>query len=543
MKRLMFQFVIIVFSMAGVWLPTEYASGRKASNILPTPTPELPRVTLNTDYVPSKGQVIAVGENGDFQAALNRAMPGDVITLKAGAVFKGNFTLPAKKGTSWIVIRSSTPDADLPPPGTRLSPKQAAMLPKIVTPNSDGAILTAPGAHHYRLLGLEISVQSGVKTNYGIIKLGDGSNAQRSLEQVPTDLVIDRCYVHGNPTGDISRGIALNSARTAIINSYISEIHGVGLDTQAICGWNGPGPFQIVNNYLEAAGENFMLGGADPKIANLIPSDIEFRRNHLFKPLSWKSGDSSYAGTHWTVKNSFELKNAQRILVEGNVIENNWADGQEGFAIVIKSVNQEGSAPWSVTRDVTFVNNIVRHSGAGVNLLGRDPNQPGDVMQRVLIANNLWEDIDGSHWGKTHGRFLQISGAPEVVVDHNTVFHTGAVITTYDVPSQNFVFTNNLCAHNEYGVKGDGTAPGSNTLNKYFPGAVFAGNVLSGGSNASYPKGNFFPKSLAEVCVLDRNGGDLRFTLLKPYKAQGTDGKDFGCDLVTLLNATNGVIQ
>ena len=44
-------------------------------------------------------------------------------------------------------------------------------------------------------------------------------------------------------------------------------------------GWNGPGPFLIENNYLEAAGENVMFGGSDPSIANLVPSNITIRRN------------------------------------------------------------------------------------------------------------------------------------------------------------------------------------------------------------------------------------------------------------------------
>ena len=44
-----------------------------------------------------------------------------------------------------------------------------------------------------------------------------------------------------------------------------------------------------MNNYLEAAGKNFMLGGASPKIPNLIPADIEFTGNHLYKPLAWRT--------------------------------------------------------------------------------------------------------------------------------------------------------------------------------------------------------------------------------------------------------------
>ena len=59
----------------------------------------------------------------------------------------------------------------------------------------------------------------------------------------------------------VQRGISLNGADITISNSHISEIHGRGYDTQAICGWNGPGPFRIINNYLEAAGENVMFGG------------------------------------------------------------------------------------------------------------------------------------------------------------------------------------------------------------------------------------------------------------------------------------------
>src|SRR5262249_55163695 len=104
------------------------------------------------------------------------------------------------------------------------------------------------------------------------------------------DLVFDRCYIHGASLADVSRAIALNSANTEISNCNISEIHGIGFDTQAICGWNGPGPFRIINNYLEAAGENVLFGGADPTIQGLVPSDIEFRKNDCAKPLNWKDG-------------------------------------------------------------------------------------------------------------------------------------------------------------------------------------------------------------------------------------------------------------
>ena len=54
-------------------------------------------------------------------------------------------------------------------------------------------------------------------------------------------------------------------------------------------GCNGPGPFWIENNYLEASGENFMLGGTDPPIPGLIPGGVTFRRNYVTKPVSWRN--------------------------------------------------------------------------------------------------------------------------------------------------------------------------------------------------------------------------------------------------------------
>src|SRR5262245_40941188 len=222
--------------------------------------PEPPRVYLDTTYTPPKGRSIEVKAGGDLQAALNHAKPGDAITLEAGASFTGNFTLPRKSGSGrseWIVVRSSTADSNLPPPGTRITPSYSNVLPKIVSPNSEPAIKASSGAHHYRFIGLEIGHKAGSMI-YAIVDFDGG---QTSLSQVPHDLIVDRCYIHGNPSDTSRRGVALNSASTAVIDSYISECHESGADSQAIAGWNGPGPFKIVNNYLEGAGENFMLGG------------------------------------------------------------------------------------------------------------------------------------------------------------------------------------------------------------------------------------------------------------------------------------------
>ncbi len=491
-------------------------------------TPSPPSVYLNTTYASPAGRTIKVagGDAGRLQKALDEARPGDAIELEAGATYTGNFTLPAKSGEGLVTIRSSA-EASLPR-GKRVTPAAAARLPKIITPNAAAAIKTEPRAHHYRLAGLEIGVAPGVKHNQGIVLLGDGSREQNSLDKVPHDLVIDRCYIHGNGKGDVSRGVALNSARSAVIDSFIAACHGVGFDTQAIAGWNGPGPFKIVNNYLEGAGENVLFGGADPAIRDLVPSDIEFRGNHCAKPLSWKKNDPNYAGSPWSVKNLFELKNARRVLVEGNLFEHNWVDAQSGFAILFTVRNQDGGSPWSVVEDVIFTGNVVRRAAAGINILGFDDNHPSQQVKRIHIRNNLFDVIGGSQWG-VNGRFLQLTEAACIIVDHNTIFHTGSVIVTYGKPSANFVFTNNVAAHNEYGVFGGDVGSGAAALERYFPGCEFKKNLLAGGRAAIYPPDNFFtPLNCKSSSDCPPGSASSAFG-----KA-GTDGKPIGCDLSAL---------
>ena len=70
----------------------------------------------------ASGQPIVVGAGGNLQAALNQAQPGQVVQLQAGATFDGNFILPVKTGNSYITVRTSTPDAQLPNSATAHRP-------------------------------------------------------------------------------------------------------------------------------------------------------------------------------------------------------------------------------------------------------------------------------------------------------------------------------------------------------------------------------------------------------------------------------------
>jgi hypothetical protein len=475
---------------------------------------------------------IAVAAADDLQAALNSAKSGDVITLAPGATYIGNFVLPQRAGNRYITLRTARTEG-LPDAGGRITPSHKPTLATIQSPNAQPAIRTAPGAHHWRLMLLAVGPTS---TGAGdIIVLGDA--AETNVERLARDLIIDRCYIYGDPQRGQKRGIALNSASTTIIGSHISDIKLAGQETQAIDGWNGPGPFHIENNYLEASGVIFMLGGAAPGINGVVPSDVVFRRNHVARPAAWKS-------ERWTVKNLFELKNARRVLIEGNLFERNWPDGQSGYAIVMTPRGEGGRATWATVEDVTFRYNIVRNVAAGFNILGRDDTGTSGVARRIRIADNLVYGLDRSLWDG-NGLFLQIGGAPaELVVEHNTVMNSGNIITVYGgtraepAVVDRFVFQNNITVHNSNGVFGQGLAAGLETLSAYFPNGVFMRNVLAGGRASRYPGDNLFPEmeNFAQQFV-DHEKRDYRLRPRSDFRRAASDGGDLGVNFVGLVRA------
>ncbi|MFN0174971.1 MAG: T9SS type A sorting domain-containing protein [Saprospiraceae bacterium] len=550
--------------------------------------PSLPNTSsIETCFPDTAGYtILTVGPVGrdysDLQLAINAANPGTILVLDAGASFKGSFSLPNKTGNGWIILTSSHMNL-LPGHGIRIAPTaatgnpgypiQQAAMPKIITTNASGlpCFKTQADAHHYRLVGLEITADPSVLNSYGLVFFGDAN--QSTLSVVPHDLIVDRCYIHGHTDATIMKsGVLLNCANAAVIESYIADFHSIGFDTYAIGGTNGPGPFIIRNNYLEAAGENILFGGAASSIPGLVPSDIEVLNNHFFKPFSWRVGHPTYAGKHWTIKNLFELKTGRRVLLDGNVLENCWADlpiGQSGYAILLTVRTEGGGSPFADVSDITITNNLIRHAGAGISLSGHDSPTPSLQSKRIRIANNLFDDISGPDYGDGNvngpndGTFLKIGDPDDVLLEHNTVLQTGPITWTYDTTEQ-IAMRNNLfqCFISDggyQGIYGPGFAQGGNgPMGRYFPGITdanqkFHKNVLIGGdafrySNYNTLSLNYFPANPAAVQFVNfANGGSdySGYTLANtsPYKNAATDGRDIGVDFVQLDNALNRIVD
>ena len=482
------------------------------------------------------GNTITVKAGGDFQAALNRAKPGDTILLQAGATFTGNFNLPKKTGDEFVTVRTAATDAQLPPADTRIDPKKhVSILAKIVTANNDPAINAVDGAHHYRFVGVEFSVAKPEQDVWKLITIGDGD--QTTAAQIPHHIVFDRCYIHAHPqqTGKVRSGLSINGSHIEILNSNVSDFRLTDDEGHAIVAWNAPGPFRIVNNYIEASGINVLFGGATAH-KGMNPADLEFRRNHVAKKLEWRG--------KYAVKNLFELKDMRRAVVEENVFENNWVSAQGGTAIVLTPASFQ-SGPDTRVEDVSFRSNIVRRTTHAIGMTGTDygdakyPNIPVQ-NNRVKIENNLFTEIGGVWNEESAGNFLLLTsgaGPDDLTVNHNTIINRNAVIILDGGLSKNFVFTNNIAFHNEYGVisvgkRGGGV--GSGALQAYMGRYVFRKNVIVGAEANRYPGDNFYPAAASSLKFVDFNASNFQLSETSGLKRKGTDGKDIGCDYPAL---------
>jgi hypothetical protein len=471
------------------------------------------------------GASIVVRSANDLQAALDAARPGDSVLLDANTVYVGHFRLPARSGSDTRPITLQTGGQPAVPECQRIDPTMASKLAKLKSPDQAPVLTTAPGARFWRVQLIEFL--ANVDGAGDIVALGDGSNAQRSLETVPSDLTVDRVYIHGDPQLGQKRGIALNSAHTTISNSYISDIKAADQDSQAIAGWNGPGDYTIQNNYLEASGENVLFGGADPAILYLVPTGIVIRGNTISKPLAWHE-----SGSPWEVKNLVELKNAVDVTVDANIIEHNWAQAQAGFAIVLTGRNQDGGCAWCQVQQVVFTGNLVRDIAAGINVLGYDDNNVSRQTKTITFRNNVFDGIDRTAWGG-NGYFLQMTNGPQdIVIDHNTVVSgDSGGITQVEGSVAGFAFTNNIATIGEYGIFASGRGVGNDAIRASLPGANVIGNVLVGASAGSYPPGNFFPTADQFHAQL-MNFGDHDFRLKpgSPWANAATDRTNPGAN-------------
>lgn len=568
---------------------------------------ELPRTTVQSTMAdtPAPGNTINVPAGANFQTAINGANCGDTIQLQAGATFTGSFMLPAKScdDNNWIVIRTSASDASLPPEGTRINPCYAgvASLPgrpafscpnggvmaRIMATKGTSPLTLAAGANHYRIgPGLEITRPVGTGIAYGMI----------GKQDTPADhIIIDRDWIHGTAVDETVRGVFLGGVvYAAVVDSYLNDFHCAAIigscsDAQAIAGGTGTQPqgtFKIENNFLEASSENVLFGGAG---GTTVPTDITVVHNHMFKPLIWMPGQPGFVGVGnsdptkcanynepgrcpFVVKNLFELKNAQRVLIEGNVLENTWAGfSQPGISMLFQALNQTGSNnPNTTVADITVRYNRIAHAASAITeaIVCLSCSVNPKFAGRFSVHDDLFDDLNPFYGlgqvSVNTGKPFQIAQCTTcatiqgVAINHVTVLM--AAPKTFMVlgdmstaPIQDVKVTNSIVSSlpgtviTATGNGGSCAYAGTSTLMRLQNCLVapqITANALIGASGA-WPAGNYFPPNPSAVQFTDYNngnGGDYHLLPSSPYKNAGSDGADVGANVDAVNQATAGAL-
>jgi hypothetical protein len=312
-----------------------------------TPFPHIKRIFipffLVLIFIAALGSVhaatIVVPAGGDLQAAISAATFGDTIVLQAGATYTRatGFVLP-NKGTGtgtdadYITIQTSNL-AGIAAPNSRINPTaHVAAMPRLISTGGYAVVSTVTGAHHYKLIGLEITT-NGDPNKYTPDLVDIGPNIDKPTRQQVLSMkgfVIDRCFIH---TAEIDatnlfastlnrtsgRGIGISGVDVWVTNSYIAGFAGMfptvhpeaghAIDSYGVYSVTGPGPLHILNNYIEAQFNNVFLGGGDPNtpntatisnptmssatfsnVANLQVGDLVALASTGASPKPWQSG-------------------------------------------------------------------------------------------------------------------------------------------------------------------------------------------------------------------------------------------------------------
>ncbi|MFZ0798430.1 MAG: hypothetical protein WCA13_20495 [Terriglobales bacterium] len=549
---------------------------------------ELPRACYYTalDGTPSPGKQIHIGARANLTATIEGVKCGDTLLLPAGASFEVK-DLPSKKcdDLHYITVRTDTPDSMLPPEGTRISPAWAGVAslpgrPPFAQPSGGPAKLLAtivvrrpagtPVGDHIRFIGIEWTTAA------------DDDIGRMVVAEHGDHIIFDRNWFHPAEGKEVGHGVGMieGAHMVAVINSYLSGMSciartGKCTDATGIGGGKGDeqiSTLKIYNNFIESAGENILFGGS---AATQVPTDIEIRRNHLFRPMLWKEGEPGYtptaSGQPFVVKNNFELKSAIRVLFEANLLENTWGGfSQTGFSIVLTPRNQSSQCPVCRLNDVTIRFNRIRNV-AGVLQIANAPSATGGIAAdggRYSIHDIFADNLHDKDYRGGGSFLILVSWKPpvhDIEIDHVTAFVTGRLLSVLNPGAKlaNITLTNSVFSTGDrrpIGSAGGGpeSCAGKNqalggeaVVEACFDPYRFDKNLIVS-ELGSFPKGNFIVGSPEAAGIRELKGTigkDPRLCHAKgpgcprvsPGAGAASDGRDLGADIDAIEAAIAGV--
>jgi hypothetical protein len=329
----------------------------------------------------------------DLQKAVDDAIAGWRIRLNAGETYLRGPGLPLKLDNDlkdWVTIESSR-IRELRP-GYRVFPKDAPLMPKIVSSDTGNGsvIVTKTGAHHWALLGIEISWAAPGQSNDGdLIWLGN-TNDEKREDQTSHHFLIDRCYIHGFPFDQgPQRGVTPNANQVTISNSYISEIHlnQGNSETHLIALFAGGEDLLIYNNSLIGGSEGSLTGGGRDPVNQRTPRNVRIVGNYYHFP-----------GEYITYNMETDP--------EGNTLPTQNLKRTQTFLDLDGADNTAGTAD-----DYTF---LVWSEGA--TPVWRKVGQPAGANERRYFPGSLWRNqATGTIWKANAEGTRFVAGAEDIM--------------------------------------------------------------------------------------------------------------------------------
>jgi hypothetical protein len=251
---------------------------------------------------------------------------------------------------------------------------------------------------------------------------------------------------------DVVSGIGFDGSGYLLFN-YVEKIHWWGSESHAVSyGFvTGLCP-KIAHNHFEGGSIPIFNGGSAVDTNGGPCTDGEIRGNWFGHDLNWRylsagAGNSppppfgagpigscssgcpaqSTAPMSWAIKNCFELKLGVRMLIDGNIFDGCWSDGQNGYLFLSNPrVTSGGTAagvfnpstglPLTQISNETITNNVFTDAPQGIQFgaLSLTPGNGGGVgipLDFLTIGNNTFVIGDQNQWGAPGNTLIELGGS------------------------------------------------------------------------------------------------------------------------------------
>lgn len=525
--------------------------------------PFLPLFTVNVTPPDTSGYTMLTAISAaDYQAKINTAAAGCdnggatgyLISIAPGSVFTANtFLLPA---STCIVSKIITTTAGFSGVrGTRIDPSIAVGTIASLRSTAAGSAVLMCNANipcgPYSFIGIELNCDAPTSTCFTTWAPNNNTDVPANL---PHDLIFDHVYAHNHASRISTHCMLLNGNNIAIVDSWVSDCHSTGQDSQALTCFAG-GPWRVENSFLEGAGENMICGGGNIGGVNVVyglnPRDMTSQYNWYYKPQQWFAGSTTtvFEGITWSVKNSYETKQCVRCLLQYSVLEGNWFPSAQTGGILSQNPATSQGSFFAIASDSSFFYNHFIGGTHWIESIGVDANTGARTnVYRLEITNNLFEDV-GANWGVA-APLVKPSYIQGMIVNHNTSTTTtqvtGTQVTDIFARTGPYYFANNITQHGSFGFNITNFAFDNIANLNVALGAMQAPFILSNAlqgmpsSNlatwnadvSGHYAGNSNPATMNDIGFVNAApaGGDYHLLPSSPYIAGGVHGCHVNAD-------------